>query len=107
MGAGTRQGTGHVQFPRLHVVLEEDEKGTMVGDVQDDATAAVPGLAQNVRFGSLFQLEDPLHLGTHLPGLDQVNCQIPAGLSGNAVPVVITAAGRVSNTVTLAIRGPV
>ena len=37
-------------------------------------------------------------------GLDQVNCQIPAGLSGSAVPVVITAAGRVSNTVTLAIQ---
>jgi uncharacterized protein (TIGR03437 family) len=39
-----------------------------------------------------------------VPGLDQVNCQIPAGVSGSAVPVVITAAGRVSNTVTLAIQ---
>lgn len=37
-------------------------------------------------------------------GLDQVNCQIPAGLSGTTLPVVITAAGRVSNTVTLAIQ---
>jgi uncharacterized protein (TIGR03437 family) len=39
-----------------------------------------------------------------VPGLDQVNCQIPAGVSGSAVPVVITAARRVSNTVTLAIQ---
>jgi uncharacterized protein (TIGR03437 family) len=39
-----------------------------------------------------------------VPGLDQVNCQIPAGLAGPAVPVIITAAGRASNTVTLAIQ---
>ena len=39
-----------------------------------------------------------------VPGLDQVNCQIPAGLSGASVPAVITAAGRASNTVTLAIQ---
>jgi len=39
-----------------------------------------------------------------VPGLDQVNCQIPAGISGAAVPVFITAAGRASNTVTLDIQ---
>jgi uncharacterized protein (TIGR03437 family) len=37
-------------------------------------------------------------------GLDQVNCQIPGGLSGAAVAVAITAGGRTSNTVTLAIQ---
>ena len=39
-----------------------------------------------------------------VPGLDQVNCQIPAGLSGPSVPAIVTAAGRPSNTVTLAIQ---
>jgi len=39
-----------------------------------------------------------------VPALDQVNCQVPAGLSGAAVPAIVTAAGRASNTVTLAIQ---
>jgi uncharacterized protein (TIGR03437 family) len=39
-----------------------------------------------------------------VPGLDQVNCQIPAGLSGAAVATIVTAAGRASNIVTLAIQ---
>ncbi len=39
-----------------------------------------------------------------VPGLDQVNCQVPAGISGSAVPAIVTAAGRASNTVTLAIQ---
>jgi uncharacterized protein (TIGR03437 family) len=38
------------------------------------------------------------------PGLDQINCSVPAGLSGAAVPVVVTSNGRDSNTVTLNIR---
>ncbi len=38
------------------------------------------------------------------PGLDQINCLIPAGLSDAAVPVVVMSNGRVANTVTLDIR---
>jgi uncharacterized protein (TIGR03437 family) len=37
-------------------------------------------------------------------GLDQVNCQIPPGVTGAAVPVVITTNGRASNTATLNIQ---
>jgi uncharacterized protein (TIGR03437 family) len=37
-------------------------------------------------------------------GLDQINIQIPAGVSGAAVPVVVSSGGRTSNTVTLAIQ---
>jgi uncharacterized protein (TIGR03437 family) len=38
------------------------------------------------------------------PGLDQINCSVPAGLSGAAVPVVVTSNGRNANTVTLNIQ---
>jgi uncharacterized protein (TIGR03437 family) len=37
-------------------------------------------------------------------GLDQINIQIPAGITGAAVPVVASSGGRTSNTVTLAIQ---
>ena len=37
-------------------------------------------------------------------GLDQINFQLPAGLSGLQLPVVVTAGGRVSNTVTLPVQ---
>jgi uncharacterized protein (TIGR03437 family) len=37
-------------------------------------------------------------------GLDQVNCQIPAGVTGPAVPVIVTTNGRASNTATLNIQ---
>ncbi len=37
-------------------------------------------------------------------GLDQINIQIPGGVSGTAVPVVVFSGGRTSNTVTLAIQ---
>lgn len=37
-------------------------------------------------------------------GLDQINCAIPAGVTGSAVPVVVTSATRISNTATLAIQ---
>ena len=37
-------------------------------------------------------------------GLDQINCQIPAGLTGNALPVVVTSNGRSSNTAFIAIQ---
>jgi uncharacterized protein (TIGR03437 family) len=38
------------------------------------------------------------------PALDQINCSIPSGVSGGAVPVIVTSSGRVSNTVTLNIQ---
>ena len=38
------------------------------------------------------------------PGLDQINCSVPAGLSGAAVPVVVTSNGRSANTVTVNIQ---
>jgi uncharacterized protein (TIGR03437 family) len=37
-------------------------------------------------------------------GLDQVNCQIPSGVSGATVPVIVTTNGRASNTATLTIQ---
>jgi uncharacterized protein (TIGR03437 family) len=39
-----------------------------------------------------------------LPGLDQINCQVPAGVTGAAVPVVVSAGGRVSSTAYLNIQ---
>ncbi len=38
------------------------------------------------------------------PGLDQINCSVPAGVSGAAVPVVVISNGRTANTVTLNIQ---
>jgi uncharacterized protein (TIGR03437 family) len=38
------------------------------------------------------------------PALDQINCSVPAGLSGAAVPVIVTSNGRTANTVTLNIQ---
>jgi uncharacterized protein (TIGR03437 family) len=37
-------------------------------------------------------------------GLDQINIQIPGGVTGAAIPVVTASGGRTSNTVTLAIQ---
>ncbi len=37
-------------------------------------------------------------------GLDQINVQVPAGVTGASVPVVVSSGGRTSNTVTLAIQ---
>ena len=37
-------------------------------------------------------------------GLDQINCQIPPGVTGAAVPVVVTSNGRASSTAYLAIQ---
>jgi len=36
--------------------------------------------------------------------LDQINCQIPTGITPGPAPVIVTAAGRASNTATLAIQ---
>ena len=38
------------------------------------------------------------------PALDQINCLVPAGVSGAAVPVIVTSNGRAANTVTLHIE---
>jgi uncharacterized protein (TIGR03437 family) len=37
-------------------------------------------------------------------GLDQINFQLPAGLSGSQLPVVVSAGGRTSNTVTIPVQ---
>jgi uncharacterized protein (TIGR03437 family) len=37
-------------------------------------------------------------------GLDQINMQIPTGVTGASIPVVVSSGGRTSNTVTLAIQ---
>jgi uncharacterized protein (TIGR03437 family) len=44
------------------------------------------------------------HVSNIAPGLDLVNCQIPGGVTGEAVPVVVTTNGRPSNTATLTIK---
>jgi uncharacterized protein (TIGR03437 family) len=38
------------------------------------------------------------------PGLDQINCPVPGGVSGPAVPVIVTSNGRASNTATLNVQ---
>jgi uncharacterized protein (TIGR03437 family) len=38
------------------------------------------------------------------PALDQINCSVPAGPSGPAVPVIVTSNGRAAGTVTLNIQ---
>ena len=43
------------------------------------------------------------HVASYV-GLDQVNCQVPAGVSGGAMPVVVTVNGRPSNSATLNIQ---
>jgi uncharacterized protein (TIGR03437 family) len=37
-------------------------------------------------------------------GFDQINCQIPSGETGAAVPVIVTSNGRASNAATLNIQ---
>jgi uncharacterized protein (TIGR03437 family) len=39
-----------------------------------------------------------------LSGVDQINCQIPGGVTGAAVPAIVNSNGRLSNTVTMAIQ---
>jgi uncharacterized protein (TIGR03437 family) len=39
-----------------------------------------------------------------IPGVDQINCVVPGGVSGSALPVIVTSGGRASNTVTLAVQ---
>jgi uncharacterized protein (TIGR03437 family) len=39
-----------------------------------------------------------------IAGVDQINCVVPGGVSGSALPVIVTSAGRASNTVTLAVQ---
>jgi uncharacterized protein (TIGR03437 family) len=38
------------------------------------------------------------------PGLDQINCLVPAGISNTAAAVVVASGARVSNTATLAVQ---
>ncbi|HZL55604.1 MAG TPA: IPT/TIG domain-containing protein, partial [Bryobacteraceae bacterium] len=37
-------------------------------------------------------------------GLDQINCAIPAGVTGAAVPVIVNSNGRVSSTAFVAVQ---
>jgi uncharacterized protein (TIGR03437 family) len=39
-----------------------------------------------------------------IPGVDQINCVVPSGVSGSALAVLVTSAGRVSNIVNLAVQ---
>ncbi|HEX4642111.1 MAG TPA: hypothetical protein VH161_01545, partial [Candidatus Acidoferrales bacterium] len=39
-----------------------------------------------------------------IPGVDQINCVIPSGVSGSALAVVVTSAGRASNIASLAVQ---
>ncbi len=49
----------------------------------------------------------PVQFAGVAPGydvLDQINCQIPAGISSTTAPVIVTVNGIASNTVTLAVQ---
>ncbi len=39
-----------------------------------------------------------------IPGVDQINCIVPTGVTGNALPVVVDSAARASNAVTVAVQ---
>jgi len=39
-----------------------------------------------------------------IPGVDQINCVIPSGISGDMLAVIVTSAGRASNIVELAVQ---
>jgi uncharacterized protein (TIGR03437 family) len=39
-----------------------------------------------------------------IPGVGQINCIIPDGVSGMALPVLATSSGRTSNTVNIAVQ---
>jgi len=70
---------------------------TGVGDTPQNTTVTVGGQPCAGQF----------FFAGHVPsfvGLDQVNCQIPAGVSGGAIPVIVTTNGRPSNTATLTIQ---
>jgi uncharacterized protein (TIGR03437 family) len=38
------------------------------------------------------------------PGLDQINCVVPSGLSSDSAPLIVTSGARSSNIVTIAVR---
>jgi uncharacterized protein (TIGR03437 family) len=59
-------------------------------------TVAICGISANVSFSGL---------APGYVGLYQVNAQVPAGLAANnAVPVVLSVGGAISNTVTIAVQ---
>ena len=65
-----------------------------------------PGLTTTVAVGGqpcagTFFFAGPV---ASVEGLDQVNCRIPPGVTGGAVPVVVTTNGYPSNTATLVIQ---
>jgi uncharacterized protein (TIGR03437 family) len=70
---------------------------TGLGQTPSTTTVAVGG--QNCAGQSFFAGHVPSYMG-----LDQVNCQIPGGVTGSTVSVVVTTNGRSSNTATLNIQ---
>jgi uncharacterized protein (TIGR03437 family) len=83
-----------------------------LGDTTPEATAGqaapssplenVPGVS--VTIGGQSARVDFAGLVPSLTGLYQINAAVPAGVSGNAVPVVITVAGQPSPPVTMAVQ---
>jgi uncharacterized protein (TIGR03437 family) len=69
-------------------------KGFQVADIQPVVT--IGGKPCDVQYAGA----TPIYAG-----LDQINCQVPVGLSSNpATPVIVTSGSRAANTVTLAIQ---
>lgn len=62
---------------------------------QTQPTITVGGQSCNVTYAG--------RSGT-IPGVDQINCVIPSGVTGSALPVIVTSGTRTSNTVTIAVQ---
>ncbi len=72
----------------------------------DETITSVFGLVSTVTVGGQSCAGQNFFAGSvpSYVGLDQINCQIPSGVTGAAVPVVVTTNGRPSNTATLNIQ---
>jgi uncharacterized protein (TIGR03437 family) len=75
--------------------------GTSILSTKDNgATTATP----QVTIGGVTATINYSGLAPAFVGLYQVNVTVPAGVSGNAVPVAMSLNGAVSNTVTMAVQ---
>ncbi|HVW07092.1 MAG TPA: IPT/TIG domain-containing protein [Bryobacteraceae bacterium] len=86
-------GVDYVSLYLTGLGLTTPENGLDYAQIQP--TVTIGGQPCNVTYAGLV---------TGFPALDQINCLVPAGLSGPAVPVIVTSNGRASNTVTLNIQ---
>jgi uncharacterized protein (TIGR03437 family) len=77
---------------------------TGLGNTTASAGVDVAILTPQVTVGGMQALVTFAGRAPGFVGLDQINIQIPAGVTGAAVPVVVSSGGRTSNTVTLAIQ---